>query len=1412
MKRVGIDIGSLYTGAVIIEDTDIVKSMYKEHKGDPASVLSSFISEAAAGGFDSAGMTGGITGAGGLVFDSVLSIVEGIRYLKPDCRNAIAVGGESFSIIFFDEQGKYREHSVNPPCAAGTGSFIEQQAERLSLPVASLAERAASYEGKTPVIATRCAVFAKTDIIHAMQEGYSLDAVCAGLSEGIARNILDTLVKGRTLHGPIVITGGVSLNKKIINTIREMTGKEVFVPARGELAGAIGAALLGTEKSLSLEDVLKQRENKRRTRRPLQMLLTRYPDFDAFNITNEDDVEVFLPGSRLDHPGEVYLGIDIGSTSTKAVVLTPGKEPIGGFYTATAGAPIAAVSKIMGSIDRVFKTSGGLAILGVCTTGSGRKMIKELFSADLDINEITAHARAAVFLEPGADTIIEIGGQDSKFTRIRDGEVYFSTMNYVCAAGTGSFIEEQAKRLGVGLSEFSEMALGAQAPFTSDRCTVYMERDLSELLREGWSREALAASVLNSVRDNFMAKVVNKSPLGDFVVFQGATARNRALVAAFEQLLERPIHVSPWCHLTGALGSALLCLEAANTERADEPTYSSRSGKSSFSLGGENFRITEEVCDRCVNRCLLTVVSRGETVTGWGMKCGKDYNERSGKTEIPSAAEKRFAAAFSPMLSRKPVSGERSKITIGIPHALYNTIYAPLWNEFLSSLGFSTFLTKPSRVSIAGGREIVNSDFCAPMVAAHGYIRQLLESDADFIFYPAMLNEENPGYEGELLYKKKTQDAYFCYYSQYLPVIVSKLTAIRTEDKLISPLLSFNERTPEETARDIHAELSTKIPGISEEETITAFLKSLAEYQRLRSSWPNQARFAGSWAGASPVGFGSDAGGGAVRIVMLGRPYVAFDKTLNLGIPRKLEESGADVFWMDELALESFTPEYGNKYLERMHWHYGRTIIKAAEFCAREENLFAVYLTCFRCSPDSFLISYVKDIMTRYGKPFLILQLDEHGSDVGYATRIEAGMKSFENYRQKQRRDATAGTKAGSPGTAGGMKTFARNDVLAEGDTVLIPGLDGLISGFWADCFRRAGYKALVLPPDEQSLNTGYQYANGGECMPLVSLVGSAVETVQKERLDPRKTFFYIPTLCMACNFPQFPILSDLVFGAAGLKGLKIGLINTMSPGEILPQSLSIKILESNIVGGILYKLFFRIKPYEKNAGAADAALRTAEKTISEMILSGADLKEGLKEAVRLFESIVRDERGGRKPRIGLIGDLYVKFNDAVNQRILDLTHELGGELVVPSLTEYPFHFYDADIRFHNDDSRSFRLLKTIEKRYEKIAEGLIPDQAEPDFEECVMLMKEYGIRHYIAGETSINVGRALYYIKHKAVEAILHINPMFCCPGVVSASIYRKIQEDFGVPIIDIFYDGTGNPNRVLVPHMHYLKTNGTC
>jgi predicted nucleotide-binding protein (sugar kinase/HSP70/actin superfamily) len=373
------------------------------------------------------------------------------------------------------------------------------------------------------------------------------------------------------------------------------------------------------------------------------------------------------------------------------------------------------------------------------------------------------------------------------------------------------------------------------------------------------------------------------------------------------------------------------------------------------------------------------------------------------------------------------------------------------------------------------GKKTVNSDFCAPMIISHGYIKQSLDDNVDYIFCPAVINEKDTEYSGEHLFKSKTNDSYFCYYSQYLPTIVSKLTSFDISSKLISPLIYFNHKETGQITQDIYEEMASKLSDLEYGEVEKAFKKAYGDFLNIKKTWE--------------LVYDSDDrssdDGDNIRIALLGRPYVVFDPVLNTGIPAKLEELGARVYWQEEFSLHGFEPAYANKYYERMHWHYGKRIIKLAEYIARSDNLFAVFLTCFRCSPDSFLSSYVRDIMTHYNKPFLILQLDEHSSDVGYTTRVEAGIRTFKNYMMKKKK---------SPAPA--AVTRARNDLPEKGDTVLIPYLDQLISRFWVNCFRKAGFQSLLLDAEEKSLNTGYQYVNGGECMPLVSIAGSVVDKV----------------------------------------------------------------------------------------------------------------------------------------------------------------------------------------------------------------------------------------------------------------------------------------------------------------------------
>jgi len=488
-----------------------------------------------------------------------VAVIRATKLLCSDARSLLLVGAEKFMLIKFDEKGNFESIRSNSSCAAGTGSFLDQQAFRLNLSgIEELCEIALKNKDPIPDIASRCSVFAKTDLIHAQQRGYSLEAICDSLCKGLAVNIADTLFNQEVPMSPIFFAGGVSKNTAVIRHLETLLDTRFLLHEYSHCMGAIGAcySLIQDPQAFSkkiitsLEEILLPDDRgKTYFHPPLALSLSEYPDFSNEDSrifkpvvsSNPTDVQVdlYIPLAR-GREYETFLGIDIGSTSTKAILTSTDHLPVAGFYTYTAGKPVDALQSILEAIDNLVRTREiRLSFKGAGTTGSGRKLLGKIIHADLVIDEITAHARAARELNPQTDTIIEIGGQDSKFTLMHDGMVTFSQMNAVCAAGTGSFLEEQARKLGCPLSDYSRRTENVSAPLASDRCTVFMERDSNHLLNKGYSVNEILATILHSVMENYLKKVAVEGSIGNHICFQGATAKNRSLVAAFEQRLKK---------------------------------------------------------------------------------------------------------------------------------------------------------------------------------------------------------------------------------------------------------------------------------------------------------------------------------------------------------------------------------------------------------------------------------------------------------------------------------------------------------------------------------------------------------------------------------------------------------------------------------------------------------------------------------------------------------------------------------------------------------------------------------------------------------------------------------------------------------------------------------------------------------
>ncbi|MBN1257079.1 MAG: CoA activase, partial [Planctomycetes bacterium] len=599
------------------------------------------------------------------------------------------------------------------------------------------------------------------------------------------------------------------------------------------------------------------------------------------------------------------------------------------------------------------------------TTGSGRKMIQAVIGADLAINEITAHARAAVFLDPEVDTILELGGQDAKFTQLQDGVVYNSIMNYVCAAGTGSFIEEQALKLGVPIEDFADLAMGVECPKTSDRCTVYMERDLDILLAKGWSKPAVAAAVLHSVRDNYLNKVVGGLYIGKHICFQGATARNRALVAAFESELGAPISVSPFCHVTGCIGMCLLVQERAS----NQTTFKG------LDFADQNVFVEYETCELCHNLCNLSIIHTESGTVAWGLKCGRDY--ASDKPVVKKVTGYDY-------LKRRDIAWRKITIPthtgpkIGLPRSLGMYGYMPLWQTFFSALGCQVVISpKSTEAMFKSGIAVSTAEYCAPVQLSHGHVKYLLdEEDVDYIFIPHMIREDNHyGFT----------DACFCAYLQAHPGVLSSIEGLNLDGKLIAPVVQF-QLGEKYMVDKLHDAISPKL-YISRQQVRDAYRAGYAA----QSSFRKEAVRIGN-EGLENIHRNNELG-----IVIVGRPYNALDPVMTLDLPRKIAEMGYNVLFLDQLQLDYrvVAGEYRN-----MYWYYGQNILAAAEYILAHDNLFGVYFTNFMCGPDSYIMTYFKETMAKKKKPYIVLQFDGHGADAGYLTRIEAALESFHAWKE----------------------------------------------------------------------------------------------------------------------------------------------------------------------------------------------------------------------------------------------------------------------------------------------------------------------------------------------------------------------------------------------------------------------------
>ncbi|MGI9102149.1 MAG: acyl-CoA dehydratase activase [Terriglobales bacterium] len=921
-----------------------------------------------------------VTGSGSELIAKILGIyfenefravAKGVREFYPEVRTVFEMGGETSKYIRLEPaaESKYLgilDYQSSGDCAAGTGSFIDQQATRL---LYGVEEVGAAACGATCAarIAGRCSVFAKSDMIHAQQKGYTTDQILRGLCDAVARNFKSAIVKGRQVVPPVAFVGGVALNQGVLQAMREafqLAEADLLVPDYYCWLGALGAAIFEAEetrkRSFKRIHQLRQHTGKQTfaCSDPLSME-------SVLLLRNRVKDVTIAPEGKID----AYLGIDIGSVSTNLVVIDTSGNLLHEIYLRTQGRPIEVVDKGLEEIEQVL--GDRLNILGVGTTGSGRELIGELVGADTVNDEITAHKTGAMHVSQNlgmdlVDTIFEIGGQDSKFIRIDDGVVVDFTMNEACAAGTGSFLEEQAEKLGISIKEeFARLALASTKPARlGERCTVFMERDVTSLLLKGAEVGDLAAGLAYSVALNYLNRVVRGRKIGNVIFFQGGTAYNDAVAAAFSLILGKRIIVPPHNGVIGAIGMALIARDVMQR----------RNGASKFRgyhLDQVDYKTREFVCKACSNFCDIKEFNIEGQRTYWGDKCSDKFRKRARtdrKPVVEDLIEYRDKVLEEVL---KPAAGNRRRV--GIPRTMFFYDRFPFWCAYVQELGFDVVVSpRTDPVIAATGDELAIAQPCFPVKVAHGHVQKLLDSGVDYVLVPNMLNEFVPTTTPE-----PSGESHLCPWNQTLPFVVRSIPQMEAvAGKFLAPTVNF--RYGRKHVQNELAGFAAKL-GISRrvnERAVTAAYAAQGEFtDRLQETGRRALeRVAQS---------------GEPALVLVGRPYNLYDRSINCDIPRKLRvQYGANVIPMDFLPLDE---EDISAINPNMYWNSGRKILAAARITQRHRNLHVVYISNFKCGPDSYIKSFMNEAG---GKPSLVLQFDGHSNDAGFITRCEAYLDS----------------------------------------------------------------------------------------------------------------------------------------------------------------------------------------------------------------------------------------------------------------------------------------------------------------------------------------------------------------------------------------------------------------------------------
>jgi predicted CoA-substrate-specific enzyme activase len=1389
--KLGIDIGSTTVKLVLLDDNNnILFSRYERHMSDIfEKVLELMVELCQEHKGEKATVT--ITGSGGLSISNLLGVAfeqevvacsTAVEKFIPETDVAIELGGEDAKITFY---GPSIEQRMNGTCAGGTGAFIDQMAVLLNTDAQGLNEKAVDYSLIYP-IAARCGVFAKTDIQPLINEGAKIEDLSASIFQAVVNQTISGLACGRSIKGNVAFLGGPlsflsELRKRFIETL-ELEPDQIIFPEDSKYYVAIGAALLSEkQEAVSLQELLdkikKADQTKLTESKSVEPLFKNFNEYQEFKQRHDKNKIVRKDIRKA--KGKVFLGIDAGSTTTKAALIDDEKNLLYSFYKNNEGNPIQSTITMLRELYALLPDSAYIA--HSCVTGYGEGLIKAALNVDMGEIETMAHYKAAEEFLPGVDFILDIGGQDMKCMKVKDGAIYNIMLNEACSSGCGSFIETYSKSVNMDVAAFAQEALFAKAPVDlGTRCTVFMNSMVKQAQKEGATIGDISAGLSYSVIKNAIYKVIklrNPDEAGENVVVQGGTFMNEAVLRSLEKVLGKEVIRPDISGIMGAFGSALIARE--NYLEDTESSIIKLEEMDCFTVENIHTR-----CKRCENSCLLTVSTFNDGARFiTGNRCEKGAGREKKNSDLPNL----YAYKTKRLFSYKPLEEASAyRGTIGIPRVMNMYENYPFWFTFFTSLGFRVVLSPPSSKEIYQmGMETISSDtICYPAKLVHGHIKWLVDHGVKWIFYPCI--------NYELKEDETAPNHYNCpIVATYPEVIANNMDEILEENdvKFSSPFLPYDN--DERLIKQLSSLL--KPLHIKFSEVANAVKEGRQEDKRFKDDMKKQ--------GAYTIKYIKDNNKKAV--ILAGRPY-HLDPEINHGIDNLINSFDLAVLTEDSVAhlVHMVRPI---RSLDQ--WMYHSRLYKAAEVAGRNDDIELVQLNSFGCGLDAVTTDQVQEILENKNKLYTVLKIDE-GSNLGAAKirirSLKAAMEERERNKVKPRTFEEPYER----------KLFTKK--MKKDYTILMPQMAPIHFEFIETALKHSGYNVVLLPSvDSHAVEEGLRYINNDACYPTIVALGQVIAALKSGEYDVDKTAIFMSQTgggCRASNYVGLlrKALKDLEMEQVPVVSVNLSGLES-NPGFSITPPMVKRVLMAGVYGDVLMRVLHATRPYEKTPGSANELYRYwAEKVKQNIEKGGLRLyKEYLKEIVKDFDELPIHE-GMKKPKVGVVGEILVKYHPTANNDIVGIIEQEGGEAVVLDLIDFFLYgMYSKTFNYEKMSGTYKQMfanniaIKVIEKFRAPAREALRNSKrfTEPHYIEDIAktatkilsLGNQYGEGWLLTGEMAELID--------DGAENIVCLQPFACLPNHVTGKGMLKALRKYNplANIAAIDYDpGASNVNQL--------------